>query len=192
VPHEEKHSSNNLAPREKRQKRVKQQNNSLLNPTTSQIIDSSPSSSTGSSSISKDTAVATSTEAYEETSDSFWTQPFLTDCSFVSSDFLEQPFVDPEYISPVFDEIFCPYGLYEENIITSNNLSPTQNIIDGSPSSPQPSSSEFSSSSGNFWTQSFSADNSFIPNDFLEPFMDTEYLSPVFDEVLCPYEEGLN
>ena len=224
VSNEEKNNTNNLAPREKRQKRLKQPNNSLANQITSQIIDSSPSSSqpcsSGSSTISKDTAVANSTKAYEETSGNFWTEPFLTDCSFVSSDFLEQPFMNTEYLSPVFDEFFCPYGLYEEKL-NSNNLS---QIIDSSPSSPQLSSSELSSitrdtaaatsanmaaddnvtsseayaeTSGDFWPQPFSADNSYIPNDFLEPFMDAEYLSPVFDEFMCLYgfdgeHEGFN
>lgn len=212
VPHEEKHNTNNLAPREKRHKRLKQQpNNSLLNPTTSQIINSSPSSpqpssSTGSSSISKDSAVVAtnSTEAYAETSDNFWTEPFLTDnYSFVSSDlnFLEQQFMDTtEYLSPVFDELFfSPYGLYEEKI-NSNNLS---QIIDSSPSSSSDTAAATSTNmaaddnitsseahaeiSGNFWTQTFSEDNSYIPNDFLEPLMETECLSPVFDEFLCPY-----
>lgn len=123
--------------------------------------------------------------------------------------------MNTEYLSPVlFDEFFCPYGLYEEKL-NSNNLS--QIIIDSSPSSPQLSSSEFSSItrdtaaatstnmaaddnvtsseayaeiSGDFWPQPFSADNSYIPNDFLEPFMETEYLSPVFDEFMCLYGLG--
>lgn len=90
----------------------------------------------------------------------------------------------------------------------------TTQVIDSSPSSPQPSSSKFSSitkdiamatrtnmvadgnvtsseayaeTSGDFWTEPFSADNSYIPSDFLTPFMDTEYLSPVLAKFLCPY-----
>ncbi|KAK4577426.1 hypothetical protein RGQ29_027787 [Quercus rubra] len=90
----------------------------------------------------------------------------------------------------------------------------TVEIIDSSMLSPQQSSSEFSSIStdtavaistnmvvddnvtslgayaetnDNFWTEPFLADNSYIPSDFQAPLLDTEVLSPLFDEFLCPY-----
>ncbi|KAB1210059.1 Myb-related protein Myb4 [Morella rubra] len=181
VTHEERHDSLIISPSEERQKR-KEPKNSLLNPKTTQIIGSSTSSpeplSSGFSSITKDAAVATisnmvadgstnmavaSAQPYADTTGNFWTQPFLTDNSYIPCDFLA-PSPDTECLSPAFDEFVRLYGLYEEKYKSINIVSQRENrqnrlikqnnslsnpvtslIIDSVPSSPQPSSSELSS-----------------------------------------------
>ncbi|XP_041002400.1 transcription factor MYB14-like [Juglans microcarpa x Juglans regia] len=247
VPRQENNSSNNLSQLEKIQKRT-DPNNSLLYPTDTEIIGSLPSSdpqpsSSRSSSITTNTSVeptinmveddnSTSTEASAETSGNFWTQPFLTDNSYIACDFLA-PFMDNEDLSPVVDEFSCPYGLFELEKHGANDLSVplektrkrekepndpllicTAQIMDSSPSSPQPSSSELSSmtkdsavvsstnmvaddivtsleasaeTTGDFWTEPFFDGNSYVTSDFLAPFTDNEYLSPAFDEYLSRY-----
>ncbi|KAF5458415.1 hypothetical protein F2P56_022442 [Juglans regia] len=233
VTHEEKQDSNDLPRGEKRQKR-KEPSHSLKNPeTTHEAIDTAVLDRR-TNVVAGDINHGTSTE-YVETDGNFWTQPFLTDDSNITSGF-PSPFMDSEYLCSVLDELLsCPYGLFEEEDEYSNNLTPSEKrqkrlndqpnkpllhpstqIIDSSPSSPQPCSSELSSitkdtavttstnmvaddnvvtsfeasteNGSNFWTEPFFADNSYIPSDFSAPFICTdEYLSPAFDEFLCSY-----
>ncbi|GMY39189.1 transcription factor MYB14-like [Fagus crenata] len=129
VTNEGNPSSNNHSQRGKNKKRTKGPNDSHLNQATVEIIDSSllsPQQSLSEFSLSTTdtTAIATGTnmvaddnvtslEAYGETAGNFWTEPFLSDNSYIPSDFLA-PFLDTEVLSPLFDEFLCPYGLYDE------------------------------------------------------------------------------
>ncbi|KAG6657891.1 hypothetical protein CIPAW_04G121700 [Carya illinoinensis] len=164
IPHEEKHDSNDQLPRgEKRQKR-KEPSHSLKNPETTQTIDAAVLDAR-TNVVAGDINHGTFTENAETDGNSFWTQPFLTDDSNITSWF-PSPFMGCEYLCSVPDELLsCPYGLFEEEDKFSNmNLSrsekrhkrlndqpnkpllnPSTQVIDSLPSSPQPCSSELSS-----------------------------------------------
>lgn len=64
---------------------------------------------------------------------------------------------------------------------TFTETSTTNFAADDSNVSAYNSLETFSEFSGNFWTEPFLADNSYIPSEFLTPITDLEIFSPLFD-----------